>query len=202
MKKHLIGFIFVLIFACAAHAQIATTKSVEKTVDKIRAYYDEIAEKAKAAEAVTEDGMPSEESQYGDLVMNELVINKLGRQWRAVGTHILKYKFFYQGGETEARMYPDELVLVKVEKRSSNRTFQQEFLYNDKGALVFFSQTAENDDEATAERHIYFVLGKAIRILDADQIVKKLSITDNDMIKEIIADSAKIKAIFNSSIKL
>lgn len=193
--------ILLLTLFCLGIAAAQTTPAVDKTIT-IKEYYEEISEKAKAIEAVTEDGTPSDESQYGDLVMNELVINKLGRQWRAVGTHILKYKFFYQGGETEARMYPDELVLVKIEKRSSNRTYRQEFLYNDKGALVFFSQTAENDDESPAERHIYFALGKAIRVLDSGVAVKKLSVKHNKMIREITADGVKIKAIFNSSIKL
>lgn len=134
--------------------------------------------------------------------MNELVINKLGRQWRAVGTHILRYKFFYQGGETEARMYPDELVLVKVKKSISDRTYEQEFLYDDKGALVFFGQTAENDDEVPDELHIYFALGKVIQVLGMGKVVNKLSAKHNEMIREVTADSAKIKTIFNSSLKL
>lgn len=193
--------ILLLTLFCLGIAAAQTKPAVDKTI-AIKEYYKEISEKAKAAEAVTEDGSPSEESQYGNLVMNELVINKLGRQWRAVGTHILRYKFFYQGGETEARMYPDQLVLVKVEKQISDRVYRQEFLYDDKGALGFFAQTAENDDETPAERHVYFAMGKPIRVLDVGKIIRKLSAKDNEMIKEVMADSVKLKAIFNSSIKL
>jgi len=191
MKKYLIGFIFLLFLASVIPAQ-----TIDKTVEKIRAYYNEIAEKARAAEEEDDQG------EFGDLVMNELVINKRRHQWRAVGNYVLTYKFFYRGGDSEAHLYPDELVMVKVKKEISSRTYFEEFLYDKSGALVFYFQKAENDEQSPAERRVYFSLGKAVRIIEDEKKRDKLTVKDLATIKEIAQDSVKIKDIFIKSIKL
>ncbi len=190
MKKYLIGLILVLFAASMVSAQ------TDKTVEKIRAVYSEISEKARAAEEEDDQG------EFGDLVMNELVINKRRHQWRAVGSYFLTYKFFYGGGDSEAHPYPDELVMVKVRKEISSRTYSEEFLYDNKGALIFYFQKAENDPQPAAERRVYFSLGKAIRIVEDDKKRDKLTIKDLATVKQIATDSARIKDIFIKSIKL
>lgn len=188
--------LFCLLLFCVAGIAAQTT---DKTIEKIRAVYSEISEKARAAEEEDDQG------EFGDLVMNELVINKRRHQWRAVGNYFLTYKFFYQvkgGGESEAHLYPDELVMVKVRKEISSRTYVEEFLYDNKGALVFYFQKAENDPQPPAERRVYFSLGKAIRIIEDDKKRDKLTVKDLATVKEIVLDSARIKDIFIKSIKL
>lgn len=191
MKKHLNGFLLLLFFVAALPAQ-----TVDKTVEKIRAVYNEAAEKARAAEEEDDQG------QYGDLVMNELVINKRRHQWRAVGIYDLTYKFFYRGGDSEAHLYPDELVMVKVQKRISSRTYAEEFLYDKTGALIFYFQKSEGDEEIPAERRVYFFLGKAVRIVEDDKKRDKLTVKDAVTVKEILQSSIRIKDIFTKSIKL
>ena len=85
MKNTLFALFFALLPPFSSLAQ-----TIDKTVEKIRAYYNEVSEKAKAAE--TED----DQGEFGDLIMNELVINKRGHQWRAVGQFRETYKFFYK----------------------------------------------------------------------------------------------------------
>ena len=191
MKNYLLAILFLLIGAFGVPAQ-----TTDKTVEKIRTYYNEITEKARAAEEENDQG------EFGDLVMNELVINKRRHQWRAVGIYELSYKFFYRGGDSEAHLYPDELVLVKVKKDISSRSYTEEFLYDKNGALVFYFQKAENDDQMPVERRIYFSLGKAVRIVEDEKKRDKPTVKDAATVKEIMADSAKIKEIFNGSIKL
>jgi hypothetical protein len=187
---------FCLIFIFSLLAFSASAQTTEKTVEKIRTIYNEISEKVRAAEEEDDQG------EFGELVMNELVINKRRHEWRAVGNYILAYKFFYRGGDSEAHLYPDELVMVKVRKEISSRSYLQEFLYDKSGALVFYFQKAENDVQPPAERRVYFSLGKAIRIIEDDKKRDKLIVKDAATVKEIAQDSARIKDIFIKSIKL
>ncbi len=187
-------FCFIFLLSLLGFSVFAQT--TEKTVEKIRAYYNEISEKAKAAEEEDDQG------EFGELVMNELVINKRRHQWRAVGNFVLTYKFFYRGGDSETRLYPDELVMVKVQREVSSRRYAEEFLYNKTGALVFYFQKAEGDEEVPAERRVYFSLGKAIRIIEDEKKRDKLNLKDTSTVKQIIQDSARIKDIFTRSIKL
>ena len=190
MKNQILCISVILFVGLSVAAQ-----TTEKTVEKTRAYYKVIAEKAKLAETDDEQG------EYGDLVMNELVVNKRNHQWRAVGIHQLTYKFFYKGGDSEAHMYPDQLVMVKVSRRESNRTYTEEYLYSETGVLIFYFQKAENDDQVPAERRVYFSGIKAIRVVEDAKTRDKLSVKDAATVKEITAESTKIKGLFSQTLK-
>jgi hypothetical protein len=190
MNKRLIILCVVLASAVAASAQ------VNKTVDSTRKRYAEIAEKARLAESDEEKG------QYGELVMNELEINKLNHPWRAIGIHRDSYKFFYRGGDSEDHMYPDELVLVKVSRSESNRNYGEEFLYSATGELMFYFQKAENDEMSPAERRVYFSAARAIRIVEDTKTRDRMTTKDASTVREILATSVRLKSIFATSIKL
>lgn len=192
MKKRTAACFFLLLFSVSGLAQ-----SVDKTVEKIRSQYTDIAEKARLCEDNESDA-----GEIGALFMNELVINSRGHQWRAVGTHVLTYKFFYTGGDTEQRMYPDELVMVKAERKESNRVYNEEFLFSQSGALMFYFQKAENDGDVPAERRVYFSDVRPIRIIEDGKTRDKLNAKDLTTVREITSTSARIKAIFARSIKL
>jgi len=188
--KNTLFALFVLLLT----VPVISAQTTGKTVEKIRTYYNEVSEKARAAE--TED----DQGEFGDLIMNELVINKRGHQWRAVGRFRVTYKFFYKTwGET---MYPETLVMVAVERKVSDRSYTEEYLYNEKGALLFYFQKAENDTEVPAERSVYFNLGKAVRIVEGEKKRNRLKAADAATVKEILAQSLKIKRIFIRSIRL
>lgn len=193
MKKQIYSLAFILLLSICASAQ-----TTDKAVEKIRAFYTDIAEKARACE--TED----DQGEFGDLFMNELVINKRNHQWRAVGQYVLSYKFFYQmtPGDREDHMYPDQLVMVKVERKISDRTYNEEYLYSGAGVLMFYFQKAENDAQMPTERRVYFSGIKAIRIVEDGKTRDKLTVKDAATVKEITAESTKIKEIFVRSIKL
>jgi len=188
--KNTLFALFVVLLA----VPVISAQATDKTVEKIRTYYNEVSEKAKAAETDDDQG------EFGDLIMNELVINKRGHQWRAVGIFKETYKFFYKTwGES---MYPETLVLVTVERKVSDRSYTEEYLYNEKGALLFYFQKAENDTEVPAERSVYFNLGKAIRIVEGEKKRDRLKAADAAAVKEILAQSIKIKDLFMRSTKL
>jgi hypothetical protein len=180
----------ILVSAVTASAQ------VNRTVDTIRKRYSDVAEKARLAESDEEQG------QYGELVMNELEINKLNHPWRAIGIHQDTYKFFYRGGDSEEHMYPDELVLVKVTRSESSRSYNEEFLYSAKGELMFYFQKAENDEMSPAERRVYFLSSTRAIIVEDGNTRNRLTAKDAPTVKEILATSVRLKSIFATSIKL
>ena len=191
MKKQISGVLVLLLLSICVSAQ-----TNDKTVEKIRTYYTDIAEKARLCEIDDDRG------QLGELFMNELVVNKRNHQWRAVGIHNLSYKFFYRGGDSEKHMYPDRLVMVKAERKESNRVYNEEYLYSDAGVLMFYFQKAENDDQTPGKRRIYFSGIKPVRIIEDGKTRDKLTAKDIAVVKEITSQSAKIKEMFSRSIKL
>lgn len=190
MKKQISSLAFLLLLAVCVSAQ-----TTNKAVEKIRTFYTDIAEKARLCETDDDRG------EFGELFMNELVVNKRNHQWRAVGIHNLTYKFFYRGGDSEQHMYPDQLVMVKVERRESNRTYNEEYLFSAAGVLMFYFQKAENDDQTPAERRVYFSGIKAIRITEDSKTRDKLSTKDAATVKEITSQSSKIKDVFLRTLK-
>lgn len=183
--------LFVLLFAACIFAQ-----SVDRTVESIDKRYAEIAEKVRLCETDEDQG------QFGELVINELIINSRRHQWRAVGIYGQTFKFFYKGGESEAHLYPDQLVFVKTERRSSNRVYHEEFLYSDAGVLLLYFQKAENDEQTPADRRVYFNGARPVRILEDGKRRDKLNSKDLEVSRDAAAMSAKISGIFKSSIRL
>ena len=191
MKTKLTIIAFLLLLAVGVSAQ-----SVNTTVESIRKRYEDIAEKARLCKTDDDQG------QYGELVMNTIVVNSRNHQWRAVGIHQLTYDFYYAGGDSEKHMYPDQLVFVKIERRESNRTYSEEFLYTDSGSLMFYFQRAENDDQVPAERRIYFSGLKAIRMVEDGKTRDRLNVKDNKAVRYVNASNVVIKDLFDRSIKL
>ncbi len=193
MKKQLItNVILFLLLATGISAQ-----SIDKTVESINKRYAEISAKAKACETDDDQG------EYGELFMNTLMINSRNHQWRAVGIYGQTFKFFYKAVENdEKRLYPDQLVFVKVERTQSNRKYAEEYLYSDAGVLMFYSQKAENDDEVPSDRRVYFSGAKAIRIVEDSKSRDRRTAKDGATVNAINAGSTKINDMFLRSLKL
>jgi hypothetical protein len=186
--------IFVLTFALLAVT--ISAQSVSNSIRSIDERYKDLAAKATACETDDDQG------QYGPLVMNTLSINSRSRQWRAVGIYGGTYKFFYQGGNDERHLYPDQLVLVKTERRESNRTYREEYMFSDKGELQYFVRTAENDDQMPKELRIYTEGMRALRIVENSRSRDKLNAADVRAEADARKTAAKIRDLFLRSIAL
>ncbi len=193
MKKQLItNVILLLLLATGISAQ-----STDKTVESINKRYADTAEKVRLCETDNDQG------EYGELFLNTLTVNSRNHQWRAVGIYGQTFKFFYRAVENdEKRLYPDQLVFVKVERAHSNRKYVEEYLYSDAGVLMFYSQKAENDGEVPADRRVYFSGAKAVRIVDDSRSRDRLTAKDGVAVKAINAESLKISDMFVRSLKL
>ncbi len=192
MKKQ-IPIVLLLLFAGLG----VTAQSVDKTVEKIDKTYSEISEKARLCETDDEQG------EFGGLVMNEFTVNTRKHQWRAVGIYGQTYRFFYKGVENdERRLYPDELVLVRSERRVSNRTYNEEFLFSAKGDLLLYRQRSENDESVPASRAIYFLGLRPLRIIEDGKTRDRPSTADLKNITEIKRSATRLKELFVRSINL
>lgn len=186
--------IFVLSIALSTIA--VSAQNVATSIRAIDDRYRDIAAKATACETDDEQG------EIGPLVMNTLSINSRSHQWRAVGIYGQTYKFFYQGGDDEKNLYPNQLVFVKVERRESNRTYREEYLFSDKGELHFYSRTAENDDQTPRELRIYTEGMRSLRMIENGKSRDKFNSADVKAEAEVRRTAAKIKDLFARSISL
>lgn len=191
-QSSILSVILILLSATCISAQ-----STVKTIESIEKRYADIAAKAKACETDDDQG------EYGELFMNTLSINNRNHQWRALGIYGQTFKFFYRTvGDDEKRLYPDQLVFVKVERKESNRTYTEQYLYSDVGLLVLYSQQSENDDRSPSERRLYFSAAKPLRIIEDGKARDKLNAEDMANVKDIRSQSGKVVEIFNRSINL
>lgn len=185
-------FCFLLVIASGISAQ-----ATDKTIESINKRYTEASDKARLCETDDDRG------EYGELFMNTLAINSRNHQWRAVGIYGQTFKFFYRAVENdERRLYPDQLVFVKVQRKESSRNYTEEYLYSDAGVLMLYVQKAENDDQVPADRRVYFSGAKPVRIVEDSKSRDRLAIKDGATAKAISSASLKIKDLFSRSIKL
>ncbi len=194
MKKQQIFSVILLVLLSGL---FVSAQSTDKTVESINKRYAEVAAKATACETDDDQG------EYGELFMNTLTINSRSHQWRAVGIYGHTYKFFYRAVENdERRLYPDQLVFVRVERKVSNRNYAEEYLYSEKGELMFYAQKAENDDHAPAEKRIYFLRMQTLRTITDGKIQDRFPAAENKNLAEIQRVAARIKEIFDRSLRL
>ncbi len=191
MKKLILTLAVIPLLAGAIAAQTAAS-----AIDTIRARYNEVAEKARLAESDEDLG------RLGGLVMNELSINKLGHQWRAVGIYEQTYKFFYAGGDSEKHLYPDRLVFVISDRKVSAREYYEEFLFAERGDLIFYFQRTENDAESAGETRLYLKASKVIRVIEDGKMRDRPTAKDAAAAKQMIDKARELRELFDRSIKL
>ena len=177
-------------------APLVALSQTEKTVQRIRAVYNDASEQSRLAENDPEHGAT------GPLVMNELTVNSLNHQWRAVGIYQQRFRFFYRGGDSEEHLYPDELVLVKADRKVSARSYAEEFLFDKSGRLIFYFQRSENDDVEPVERRVYFAAGKAVRVIEDGRSRDRLGKQDTLLAGTIAAKSVQFWNCFKRTIEL
>jgi len=174
----------------------AQTAPVDRTVAAIRAQYDEIGRRIRQSEARKPDEV------YGvGIVRSELVINKDGEPWRAVGFYRIVYTFwFHEGGEPAQGAFPKRLRKATVASRISSRKYYQEFFYDQAGALVFHFRRAEEDDKPV-ELRLYLDKGRAIRVIVDRSPRDVLTPDDAQLARDATAKGNELRRLFDSSTK-
>lgn len=189
MKIRIETAIFLLLLTIATSGQSA--------IDSIDKRYAEIVEKARLCETNDDTG------QFGELFLNTLTVNSRSHQWRAVGIYGQTIKFFHRTVENdEKRLYPDQLVFIKTERRVSSRTYNEEYLFSDVGALLFYFQRSEGDDETPGERRVYFSQTKSIRVIEDSNKRDRPNAKDLKTAAAILAASRRLSEAFRLGLKL
>jgi hypothetical protein len=187
MKSNILLIAILLLAANAGFAQ---------SVDAIQKRYADIAEKARLCETDNEQG------EYGELVMNELAINSRRHQWRAVGIYGQTLKFFYKGGDSERRLYPDQLVFVVNERKVSDRNYREEYLFSNAGALVYYFYKDDVLADKPSGIKVWFSAQKAVRIEQDGRIRNRMTKADVFSTNQRLATAARLMQFFKRSIEL
>jgi hypothetical protein len=149
-----------------------------QTETTIRNHYTEVNTKIKES---------LEQGFEGSLYQNQIVINKNGKSWPAVGTYEEKIDFWYD--DVPDHISPQErnpknvLLKVHVSRHNVHQRNNEEYLYKD-GRLLFYYSSMEEEGNQWEVRVYYTTKGVAI----------KTSVKENGKeltAKELSADALK-----------
>ena len=147
----------------------------------------------------------------GGATKNQLQVTTQ-KSWLNRGNQIDTYNFYFHEkpgtlGEDDNVLYG--LSFVKVKNSGAARNSDEEYLFNNKGELIFYFikfKEALNDNEI--EIRLYYKNGKTIRNLIKQTEKKNKKVTELDEINVLYAPevehplkaSEKIKKLFNSTV--
>lgn len=138
MKKSLPFILLLLCFTCTA--QTETT---------IRNHYTDVNK--RIAESI-------EQGFEGPLYQNQLVVNKNGKSWPAVGLYTETTDFWYDDDPDHLpaadRNPKNVLVKVNVSRKASHLMTNEEYLFKDGKLLFYYSHEGEEGNEW--ETRVYF----------------------------------------------
>lgn len=186
----------VLPFVLASTVVVAQDKSVER----IRQLYEDVGKRID----LSEKGI--EESHVAGIFCNELTFNKNKHIWPVVGNFEMIYKFYYELANTEGHEYPDRLRMVVMKASMSDRSYYDEFLFDDAGSLVFYltrpSEPQVGDDLPRAEHRFYFLRGRPVTLINGQKINYSLTPQETAIAKDVVKTSREIKGLFAASISV
>lgn len=171
--------VFIILLLCSVSFSFSQT---EKRIEEIRKIYQEVNKKAAECE---------ENGDTSTTFLTEMIVNKNSGPYPAVGIYKTTVKFYYTFGDREKNPYPDRLLKITVTTNRSNRTESSEFLFDEKGRLIFYFE--KKDD---VERRVYFEVEKPIKFLQGEKII----LTNAELIKAILGESKKLTGIFRNSL--
>lgn len=168
----------------------ANAQTSDKRVEEIRRIYQETNEQISAAE---------KDFSTSAIFLTELIVNKGGTMYPAVGIFSNTIKFYYAYGDREENPYPNRLLKITVStNRSANREWS-EYLFDRAGKLIFYYE--KMGEESEAESRFYFASGKIIRIQRGQRIADINSRQELDAPKAVQAQADKLVEIFQRSLE-
>jgi hypothetical protein len=182
------ALIFSLILICGAPQTVAQTS--DKRIEDIRVIYQE-----------TNDSIAAAEKNFAEstIFLTELVVNKGGTMYPAVGTFRNTIRFYYTYGNREENPYPNRLLKITVSTDRAAQREWSEYLFDLAGRLIFYYE--KMSEEADAESRFYFSSGKIIRIQRGQRIADINSRQELAAPKAVQAQADKLVAIFKRSLE-
>jgi hypothetical protein len=179
MKQVLV--LIILLLGCSFSAFSQT----EKRIEEIRKIYHEVNRKVVECEV---------NGDTSTTFLTEIIVNKNDGPYPAVGIYKTTVKFYYTFGDREKNPYPNRLLKIIVTTNRSAMTENLEFLFNEKGQLIFYFEKKEE------ERRVYFETEKAIKILQNEKTLPVSNKQEARFVKTILSEKRKLVGIFQSSL--
>ena len=180
----------VLLFT--AGTALAQGKTDSDIVAKIRAEYTAVGAKI---DIVKKGG---EAAKAADIVLSELIVNKGGHNWPAVGTYLVIYRFWYEWDPDQP--FPTRLRKVEIDTVSGARKFYQEYFYGTDGRLRFYLERADGAPGGTAkEVRSYYAGEKLVRMVSGDVVNDAPTPGERKTAETIIGAAQRIMATFRSA---
>lgn len=136
---------------------LAQNADADARITEIRRLYEQTNRQIEQAE---------EDYGASEVYLNEIVINKGGASYPAVGIYRKTIRFYYTFGDREYNPYPDRLMKITVTTERSARHEYAEFIFDVSGMLVF---AFEKNDES--ETRYYFSGGRLIRMQRGSDVI-------------------------------
>ena len=130
-----------------------------------------------------------------DVFLTELVVNRGGTMYPAVGNFKETIRFYYTYGNRDVSPYPNRLLKITVSTERAATRESAEYLFDASGRLIF---AFVNDGEA--ENRYYFAGGKLIRRMRGIQIATLLSQEAREAASLLRDRTAHLKKIFHASV--
>ena len=180
--------VFSLIFIYGVPQIYAQTS--DKRIEEIRRIYQE-----------TNDSIAEAEKHFAEstIFLTELVVNKGGTMYPAVGNFRNTVRFYYAYGNREENPYPNRLLKITVSTKRAAHHEWSEYLFNGAGQLIFYYE--KMGEEEQAESRFYFSAGKIIRIQRGQRIADINSRQELAAPKAVQAQADKLVAIFQRSLE-
>lgn len=170
----------------------AQTGTVDRAVAAIGAQYDEMAQRIRLSQ--TPEG-------YGvGIFRSELVVNKDGQPWRAVGIYRLAYNFWFEEIADPDRGFPKRLRQATIATDVSSRHYAEAFFYDKAGALIFHLYRRDDGDRP-AEFRLYFDKNRPVRAVADGSARDRLTPDDGLAARRAVAKSDELKRLFALSLK-
>lgn len=181
MAKILTVFL-ILIASIAVSAQ-------DKRIAEIRRIYQQTNELIKKAE---------KNFKESEIFVTEMITNKAGTPYPAVGIFGDDIKFYYTYGDRLKTPYPYRLLKIETKTYRSAMTTHNEYYFDADEELVFhYSKLLGADDES----RLYFDDGKIFRFLvGADDITNSNFRRKEAIVRKTLERQKKLVNIFKNSL--
>ncbi len=163
-----------------------SAQDIDKNINEIRQIYTQT--NAKIAEGEKDFAM-------SEIFFTELVVNKGGTSYPAVGTYKQTVNFYHTYGDREKEPYPNRLLKITVSTQSAPREMSAEFLFDPKEHLIFYFAK-----DLESENRLYFAGGKLIRWQKDKKLEDIKNSATNELLKEAICQKNRFVNIFRNSL--
>lgn len=180
--------VFFLLTAVQTFAQ-----TEDKRIEQIRQAYKQVNEQIAEAE---------KNFAESKIFLTELVVNKGGTSYPAVGNYKETVRFFYTFGSREEKPYPNRLLkIVTVTSRSAHAEYT-ESLYSPAGQLIFYyEKTPDAETGVEKESRFYLADGKLIRYQAGEKVENAGGAKAKVNLRLILQRQKRLMNIFQNSLE-